>query len=477
MNNAKEITELFLNLEKDKKLFDIKINENYAWQYLRNEILQDLYDSLLDYQINNGKSIKLGGFKLFFRNFFDFFKLYIIPILNFKPNFFNKYDILIFNYSHYQKTQAGYVNQHSYPISNILSKNYNVAVCDRDNYANKLTSYHCPIVDIRPIYLRARLLSKLKINNSHVKKFINDIHDYIFTTFSYEINKKKYVDEINFRLLNNKIWRNIFSKTDIRLIIYCNNGNMDEIISAAKKNKVITSELQHSIISELNIFYNYKSNSKNICFNDYLLTWGDRWNKVVNAEVKVIAMGSVSKSITYKEEHPLLKNTSKNILVVGNLKSRDQLYSLAVELAKKLPNNTIYYKLRPEEYFKWKEIYPKNHYSIKNLIIIDDFKFPLEFYLKLCDHIIGIDSTVLLEGIMNGKTPIYLKDKFSWYMSYKMFYENSIGFTINNADDFIRRIQLNLDKNKNINILNYLSDFKTDLFLKLVKKVFVDKRT
>jgi len=474
--NVKKITELFLDLEKDKNLFDIKIDDNYVWNYLRNEILSDLYDSLLKYKINNGNNFKALGFKLFFRKFSDLFKLYILPILNFKPHSFNKYDILIFNYSHYQKMGDGYVNQHSYPISNILRKNYKVAVCDRDNYAYKLNSYNCPIVDIRPIYLRARLFSKIKKNNSDVKKFVNDIYEYIFSTFNYKIDKKKYLYEINFRILNNKIWKNIFSKNNIKLIIYCNNGNMDEVISAAKTNHVITTELQHSIISELNIFYNYKSKSKNICINDYLLTWGDYWNKIVNSKVKRITIGSVSKYKIYNEEHPLFKDSYKNILIVGNIKSRNQLYSLAVDLAKKLPDYTIYYKLRPEEYFSWKNIFPNNHYLVKNLIIIDDFKFPLEFYLKLCDYIIGIDSTVLLEGILNGKTPIYLKDKFCWYMSFKTFYENSIGYTINNADDFIKRQQLNPGKNININLSNFLSDFETDTFLKFVKKVFFDKR-
>ena len=128
------------------------------------------------------------------------------------------------------------------------------------------------------------------------------------------------------------------------------------------------------------ILYNYKSESENIYCNDYLITWGQGWHEMFNARVKLIPIGSITKFFTTNVQDSTKINKKKNILIIGSIKYRVQLSALALELSNQLNNYHIYYKLRPEEYNYWRDVFPFNFAELKNLTIIDNYKHPLEYY-------------------------------------------------------------------------------------------------
>ena len=82
---------------------------------------------------------------------------------------------------------------------------------------------------------------------------------------------------------------------------------------------------------------------------------------------------------------------------------------------------------------------------------------------------IGVDSTVLFEGLLYKKTPIFLIDDYCWYLNYRLFIENKIGSVINSSDDFIDILKTN--HNNNIKLSDYINEFNNTLFLKFISGV------
>ena len=92
MNSAELINKLFLNLERDKDLFGLKIKNISVWNYLRHPILQDLYDDLLSYNINTVKLSSSNKLLFKIKHIILFINRYLIPFLSYKPINFNQFD-------------------------------------------------------------------------------------------------------------------------------------------------------------------------------------------------------------------------------------------------------------------------------------------------------------------------------------------------------------------------------------------------
>ena len=270
------------------------------------------------------------------------------------------------------------------------------------------------------------------------------------------------------RLLVANQWQKILSNSNLKGIIYIQNGTMDEIIKVARINKVKTIELQHSILSSLNTLYNYKSQNKNIYLNDYLLLWGDAWSKYSNKQVTNITIGSVNKFLDFHNNTK--KKKTKNILIIGSVKGRKQLSNIALKLSEKLKDYKIYYKLRPEEYKYWKQVFPKNFKASKNLTIIDNEKYTLEHYINKCSYVAGIESTVLFEAMFQGQTPLFIKDKMGWHKEYKDFYNSGIGHVVGGSKDIISLLT-NDDQITNFNTNDFIKKFNKERFLEFFHSI------
>ena len=469
--DAKKITELFLDLEKDKNLFNVKIKDSHPWNFLRHEILQDIYNDLLNYNIKTVKNVKSRHFLSKINNVFKNINKYLVPLLNFKSIDIKKYDFLVFNYGTFKTIDGKLVNEHSYPIANILKKKYKVAVCDKFGFTKKLDHYQCNLVNTRPLFIKSKFLSFI-IKNSKIEiEFINSIHEHVIDTFNFKINKKKYLRLLKFRLIHFKKWKKLYRKTKIKAIFFCHDGSMEEVLKAAQLNNIKTIELQHSIISKLNDFYNYNFKSNYIYTTDYVITWGNGWESVCSSNINLLPLGSLSK-FDFKYKLPK-KDVNKNILVVGTIKNRNQLSSIAMNLSNKLNDYHIYYKLRPEENKDWKKLYNSDFLPSKNLTIIDHNNKKVDYYIKLCTYIIGTQSSVLFESLFYNKNPLFLVDKHGWYSDYEIFYQNKIGVIVNDEKDIIEYINSSTDIHIDFRekISNYTKEFDENAFFQFLKKI------
>jgi hypothetical protein len=470
--NVKKITELLLNLERDKNLFEIRIEKVFVWNFLRHEILQDLYNDLLSYNIKTVKNSKSNNFLFVIKNLFKTIKQYLFPLISFNPIKIKQFDYAVFNYGKYSKINGKLFNEHSLPLAEILKKKYKIAVFDKSGLSKKLNHYPCQVIDIRPLFIKSNFLSLLTLSSKAEKKVISMIHDHIFSTFNYKINKKKYLRLLRFRLIYFKKWNRIFSFTNLKGIFYCNDGTMEEVIKAAQLNEIKSIELQHSIISNLNIFYNYNTSSENIYLNDYLITWGDAWKAACFSKINTLPLGSLSK-FAFGDKVTTVQKNNKKILIVGSIKGRNQLSDISLKLSKKLNDYHIYYKLRPEEVSDWKLLFPSNFKPSKNLTIIDSLDNKIDYYIKSCDYVIGIETTVLFEAIFYNTTPIFLIDKHGWYLEYSIFHQKNIGAIVKDDKDVIKYINSSSDKHIDYRekISDYVNEFDEDSLFQFLKKI------
>mgnify|MGYP001391097864 CR=1 FL=1 len=88
---TRKITGKFLNLEKDNNLFEIEIKNHYVWNYLRNEISDELFASLQTHNVApERKSLK--------ESTLNFLKDYLLPYITPAHIDLKEIEYLIFNY-------------------------------------------------------------------------------------------------------------------------------------------------------------------------------------------------------------------------------------------------------------------------------------------------------------------------------------------------------------------------------------------
>ena len=457
----------FLKMESDHNLYDLKINDEYIWNYLRYEIYEEIAYKGKTLERIQIKTLKK---KQWLKTVKYLLLRYIIPLIKFTPRRLKDSNIIIFNYSLYKNSDDKLINELSYPLTNII-KNYKVSVCDAFGMAKQLNCYKEKVIDIRPLYLRARIRSIFrKISKTEVKA-IEYIAKVVFDTFEHKLNSKNYLSKTKFSMVYLNKWQKILSKSKAKIIIYSNNGNMMQVLRAAKLNNKIVLDFQHSIISNYNILYNSIKHKNKVYNVDYIVTWGKNWKNNMKSDSIICPFGSISKFIKHNDDNNVPSNYKNNIIIIGDKKNRQLLAGIAVQLSKILQQKTIYYKLRPEENSHWKTLFNEDFKDNKKLLIIDNDKHSLEYYLKSCKYIIGIDSTLMLEGIFQGQTAIFIKDEFGSHLEYESFYKNGYGMLVNNVDEIANIININCSVNQNFCLEHYVKEFDERSFNELIQQL------
>ena len=339
-----EFTKIFLKIEKDNNLFNLKSDNENFWNYIR----YSLYEEIA-FKNKTNERIEFSNFRLktILKQSLDLAKNYFIPL--FKTTRLSKNtDIAIFNYSIYLKENGNYINQLSYNLSKMLENNFNIEVLDNFGMTKKLSGYKSQIIDTRPIFIRSKLISSLIKNKESEVKAINMMQKIILKNFNYKISSKKYLKKLRFSRIYLNAMKTFFKDSKLKIVMFSNNGSMSEIIRAAKYHKIKTIDFQHSIISPYNILYNYPKKEGEKYTEDFLITWGDKWSDNFSVNSKVLSLGSIAKF-----NFPILKKTekiyNKKIIIIGSKKDRELLSSIAINLSRELVDHVIYYKC--VEYF------------------------------------------------------------------------------------------------------------------------------
>ncbi len=446
-----KIMERFVRMETEDGLFSLKVKGHNFWDYVRYNVFEIAIIRGLGEEKLASRQITLGSYFGFIWELFFYSVLYFKFLVKKRT-----YDLVFINGTDRKETLEGKkVNPYLYPLLKSLHRKYKVLVIDPYPIQNKSrhTPYPCDILYLRHFRLIDKIKSKLIKYSSEEKAIFLKIEEKIKRIFNLNYDISSLVNKCySVELQNYRRYLKLFKRLSPKIVVYTNNGNMKSVVDAASSLCVLTVELQHAIVSFLNVLYSYPNDrgifgilEKSTCPN-YFFTFGDFWNSKCNLPSKKIAVGFPF--FSYKKAMGLngKKDPKKIIIFSDTYFSRVTLTKIALELSCYLPDYTILFKLRYEEYENWEENYPPEFKQENNIRIIDNDRKPLYEYLQECSYQIGINSTALCEGIGFNLTTFVIKIGF--YEEMAPFYEGGHVFLVSDTQQIVGHIKQNITPKK-----------------------------
>lgn len=442
------LTEDFLDFEKDQKLFSIEVKGYKFWDYIRYHV----YEKIIDYhqsfnsllQCPSENYIKrLGKVKNIVFSIMPF----VLSKIKYKKK---NYDIIFINTSIKRFTfNKKNVDYYTFPVIQKLYNRYKILLIDPQEFIDRdiKRNYPCDVLALRFFNLIDRVKSFFVFYNNRDKNIFFDIQKMIKRRFAADIDIYKLTREVfSYHIQRKKRFYKIFKDYKPKLLIYADNGFLKSIIQAGHEYGAKTIDLQHSLVSFLNVLYNYPERAKKnglATISDYIFTFGDCWNQEFRLPANKVSMGFPFfeiKKEKYCSKIDLHKqDKSKNIIIISVIRSKQSLIRIAVKLANLLPEYKIFYKLRLREYGNWRQQYPQSFIENPNITVIDNNQISLYDYFRISDYQIGTNTTALYEGLFFGLTTFVLKS--GWYQEMRTLYENDYAFLVSEADEIAAKIK------------------------------------
>jgi hypothetical protein len=438
--NISDFTDSFIKFEEKYDLFSINVRGMCFWDYIRYTVFEKI--------INTQSSFSIQRTRNYFTYFYEMIQ-YSVTWTRMALKSSRKYDILLINYNRSNVIDGKSVNIHMHFIDQVIHDIFKTVLVDPHGIIKNKTHYHCDILNLRPAYLICRIKAHFIFFTKEEEKIFQDLQKKIEEHFGSGIDIQFLAKDIfSFHLMYKKVYRRLFKKLQTRLIIYCNDGNQKGMIDAASELKIKTVDFQHSQISPLNIIYNYshKTNLKPIesTTPDYIFSFGSYWENEFRLPSKIVPVGfPYFDKMAEKHLAHIPDQKRKNIIIISILFSREKLIEIALGISDLLPDYTIYYKMRNDEYQNWKTHYPEKFKNKKNIIVIDNDNTPLYDFFSRCRFQISVNSTAVYEGLAFGLTTFIVKH--GWYQEMKRLYENKHAFLITSSNE-ISEIILNDSK-------------------------------
>ena len=264
---------------------------------------------------------------------------------------------------------------------------------------------------VPPVFVRST--HKEKDLPQVVEKISTLIHQYFGV--SIDVYNLVFDPIITFRE-NKNYYLKLFAQYRPNAVIYCNNGTLNGLISAAKEMQVPTIELQHGASSSKTIFWSYPqsipSSHPGLSLPTAYLTYSDFWNE--NTHYPVSWTYSIGSDYFYQES---IAGDDDGVLIVSAYMYHETLLRLVLELAALVEEKKIYYKLHPHQFNQKSEVLAACNGKSNIVIVCDEMDFPVLF--KRCKYVVGIHSTTLYMALQAGK-------KVCLYKRYNYFFHDNI---------------------------------------------------
>ena len=367
------------------------------------------------------------------------------------------YDLMIVNYSRTNRFDGRDVNISSYPLIRHLAGRAKILLIDPLPLSRDVESlYPCDVMRSRPTHLLDRLRSRLDVFSPAERALFVQIGQALKKRYDVRIDIERFArDHFLFQLRRMRWYRRMLLKYRPKLILYCDNANIKGLIEAAYDARIPTADMQHSLISSSNILYRYPAGIGRLpTMSDSILTFGEVWNSQYSLPARRKAVGfpffELKKKEALQAEFSESTARERSVLIVAMVFSKDVFVHIALALSKLLPDYTIYYKLRAEDYSGWRERYPAEFGERSNLLIIDSNETPLYNFFARCAFQIGVNSTALCEGMGFGLTTFILKT--GWYREMEYFYHREHVFLVETAEEIADKIKCGLSPKARLDI-------------------------
>jgi len=373
-------------------------------------------------------------------------------------NIFSRCDILIYDYGRPQKIGKQTINPLKYSLAKSISKKFILSYVTKDyeNTSNDQVNFYLIYKFFFIIYKLLFIIFGIRILEDKLNSKISD-------TYRRKINVNSILfDVFCHQLALGLIFEIIFFFKKPKIIFYSDNAEMSDVIYRAKKRKIITIDVQHSIISNINILYQHnKNNYYRNYLSDYVLTQSDYWKKFLSKSYTVKAVGSFLNDY-YTNKYKKKKFVKNNITIISSIVSRKKLIRLTTYLSERFPKKKIIYKLRPEEYTNWRKYFPKDLYNRSNVYFVDNENDELYKILNNSKYVIGTNSTVLIQSLPFSKVIVL---KSGWYNEMNTLIEDGYVKLAKNENEVFKIIS---GHKRNINRSN-ISLFKKNFSYNLKK--------
>lgn len=441
---------IFLQMEHDNDLFKKNVLGYSYWNYCRlyiyNKVRNTLFFNAYD---NPTKAIKTTDFK-------NIFSIVLKSVFNNNTGMLKKAGILVIR-SGRRIPKADYFYDY---FTEFISEHFEFNSCNVEFPVNLKHEKANPNINVNYVdyitiisFIKAKL--NLKLNKKDKVLFMEQsefIHQSIIEYFDVEIGTEHILNILFENYCYYKymypLMCNLIQKVSPNLIVeVCGYGRENMIINEICHDKNIpTIELQHGVMGDGHIAYNFATKKLIKTFPKYIFLFSDYWKNKTRFPVE----DKYLKSVGYPHLETQLKKHKKNvdkdickILFISQWTISKQLSQLAINLSEVIKNNyqgeySIIYKLHPNEIIDANE-------NLKKLIDDDIVEVVQSNDKNLYECFsesnvqIGVYSTGLYEGLaFNLKTLIY---KITGSEQLSDLVDNDYADYVENAQDIIDSIQ------------------------------------
>ena len=441
-----DICDVFFNLEEKYNLNYQEIQGCYPWQLVRMFLYYDITRRTQTFGAPQQQSLsvfdKVKSFTPFVKN-----SLLYNPFAGSDLK-----DILIFDHPRKVIYEGQYRDIYSSFLVDFLKDSYSFEVLEAPYLNEHFTKKQPYIKYTDRIQLGSYIYKKFnKIEfTQKEKELILNVKRELEEAFDLDINLEWVftIHILNFTYDYRK-YTELFKKRKPKMIFAVVAYENQAIVAAAKDLGITVVELQHGTITDYHMGYSYpektRLNGEIKYFPDKILTFGDYWINEDTCPIShenIIPIGFPYFEAQSKDFINIPANDNQ-ILFISQGVIGKYLSKLAYEIAGKLKDYRIIYKLHPGEYATWKQNYPELLEASKNdnFEVIDNSEIPLYKLFAQSGYQVGAFSTAIYEGLMfNCKTFIldvpgveYLSDLINRNYVFKI---TDAGDLIDNLEKF-----------------------------------------
>ncbi len=400
----------FLNIEAKYNILNQEFKGFYFWQYIRFKIYSECVYGTSQIEQEKKK-----------HNVFDIIKYILFKSLITKTK---KKDVFIRasarqitdDETHYGCLQTNELIK-SFRRPYVLNVNYSIK---KNNLAHRDIAFATYTADLRIIIKFCRKLffnrisqkNKIVIKNKLNRELVQEINQ----TFNGCIDYEKLCDLVNSYYFDwhicKKYYKYVLKKIKPKLIIEVVGYNFENMVinEVAKELKIPVVELQHGIMGEGHIAYNYHEKADLKIFPDYIFTYSEFWNLDTRFPIsrdKIIPTGFpfMEKTVEeYKSKEAISKNKDLITILMISQYNMGNLADFTVELYDLLIKEykgkfKIIYKMHPRENLNSFDSYQKlREYSDRIEVVENETKSMYKCFGE-ADIQVGVSTTGLYEGL------------------------------------------------------------------------------
>lgn len=383
-NNVSDITKKIILAEKSHGLFNIKYKNKYPiWPFYR----MYFYFSYLKVSLNTGDR-GISAKRINFQSVRKFFILCVNSKLIKGLTFQNK-KYIILSSSRIVNGEEIYTKD----LKKVIQGNF-----IEFSLSNKFDFQKGPVyLDLFKILFKiiSGVIHLLTPTPNSVKSFFEELE----APSSFNKQYKRYKIEYVFWY---HLFRLILKIQKPYKIFFVSGVYFTPLIAAAESLNIKIYELQHGVINNFHLAYQFPNISRDGFYSNGILLFSDYWKSKAQYPIgtELITIGNDYYSVENQTE-----KSPKSILIISSgllAKNIIEFIKINVDFFSSY-GYKLNYKLHPDEFFEWEKRYVElKELSESGLLKVITNKPPLPELLAKSEFVIGVSSTVLYEGLDNS---------------------------------------------------------------------------